>query len=79
MDAGIPEEAANYNLTLFETNQTAISIQPDALIQTKSTQHHFTKKENAEGSYLFQLENNLKTSDGQTCKSPCVAMRQILF
>ena len=74
IDAGIPEEAANFNLTLFETNPTIAPNPSDTFTQPKSTQV------NEEGSYLFQLENHLQTSDGQTmqismrCNAPDIVL-----
>jgi prolyl 4-hydroxylase len=77
INAGITEEAANFNLALYEANQHPKSIQSATFNNQTKTQ---PAKQIAEGSYLFQLENNLQTSDGQTmqvtmrCDSPDVAL-----
>lgn len=68
--AGISEEVALFNLTLYESN-----THPNSTIETQSAKLSLAKNmrnKQQEGSYLFQHENNLQTSDGQVID---IAMR----
>lgn len=76
--AGISHETAQFNLTLYQASQ-----QPKSIIKTTLgtlTQTEVTSKDQPEGSYLFQHENSLKTSDGHVmdivmrCNSPDVVL-----
>lgn len=69
-NAGISEDTALFNLTLFETNQ-----HPKPSVETpleKLPPNKTMKRKRQEGSYLFQHENHLQTSDGQAMH---IAMR----
>jgi prolyl 4-hydroxylase len=68
IEAGISEETASFNLILFEASQHPKSSIDTAL----STRSKKPSPKQQEGSYLFQLENNLQTSDGQIMQ---IAMR----
>lgn len=76
-EAGIPEETAQFNLTLYEASNHPKSNVSYAL-NTLDT----ADQENAQSgsSYLFQHENKLQTSDGQImqvsmrCNAPDVVL-----
>ena len=64
--AGISEETAQFNLTLYEA-----SVHPKSNVETvlNTLKHDKSSQKNQhEGSYLFQHENSLQTSDGQVMK-----------
>lgn len=62
-EAGVSEETALFNLTLYEASTNPISkinTAFNAVVQVSSA-----KKPQQDSGYLFQHENSLKTSDGQ--------------
>lgn len=68
--AGISEDTALFNLTLYESN-----THTNATIETplaKFSLGNDMRNKQQEGSYLFQHENSLQTSDGQVMH---IAMR----
>jgi prolyl 4-hydroxylase len=75
-ESGISAETALFNLTLFEASQHPNS-NTETILKTRSKKPSLKKQE---GSYLFQLENNLQTSDGQVmqiamrCSNPDIAL-----
>lgn len=68
--AGIAEDTARFNLTLYESNTYSNSTTETSL--DKLPPRKILKKLHPEASYLFQHENNLQTADGQIMQ---VAMR----
>lgn len=70
LKAGIAEDTARFNLTLYESKTHSNSRIETSL--EKPPPRKMLKKSQQEGSYLFQHENNLQTADGQTMQ---IAMR----
>jgi prolyl 4-hydroxylase len=76
--AGISHETAQFNLTLYKASQ-----HPDSNIETALgtlAKSEPPNKNQQEGSYLFQHENSLQTSDGQKmnvvmrCNAPDIVL-----
>lgn len=81
--AGISEETAQFNLTLYEASnhpKSNIGATLNALTQKDSPQNQPSQTNQQEASYLFQHENCLQTSDGQSinvvmrCNTPDVVL-----
>ncbi|MEE9331383.1 MAG: 2OG-Fe(II) oxygenase [Methylophilaceae bacterium] len=76
--AGIPEETAQFNLTLYEASKNPKSNINTAFNELKQANPNKADEKNA--SYLFQLENNLETSDGKVmqvsmrCNAPDIVL-----
>lgn len=68
--AGISDETAQFNLTLYEASKNPKSNVNNAL--SALTQAASDQASSQDSGYLFQHENSLKTSDGQSMK---VSMR----
>lgn len=76
--AGISDETAQFNLTLYEASKNPKSNVNNAL--NALTQEASVKSATKDDGYLFQHENSLKTSDGQLmhvamrCNSPDIVL-----
>jgi prolyl 4-hydroxylase len=62
IEAGIEEEAAHLNLNIYEASQHPNSLNS---AYKDSVARQLPIKQTKQSSYLFQLENELETSDGQ--------------
>lgn len=77
INGGIDEETAQFNLMLYEASQHPKSNSANASDIFLDTQ---PDNQSHEGSYLFQHENHLQTSDGQImqvtmrCKTPDIVL-----